>query len=118
MPVSDQDFAKPLAALLNARGYRGEIVAIERIGALETEIMTRRNKGLLHPELYASYLASFDFTCHRKFKDARSLIVVSAPQPQIRVTFIRKEKPYPVIIPANLIALTFHLGKYSFSQVS
>jgi epoxyqueuosine reductase len=99
MPVSEQDFAKPLAALLNARGYRCKIVAIGHVGALENEIMTRRRQGLLHPELYEAYLASFDFACHRKFEEARSLIVVSAPQPQVRVTFIRKEKPYPVIIP-------------------
>ncbi len=99
MQVSEQDFAKPLAALLNARGYRGKIVAIGHVGALENEIMTRRRKGLLYPELYEAYLASFDFACHRKFKDARSLIVVSAAQPQVKVTFIRKEKPYPVIIP-------------------
>ena len=99
MPVSDQDFAKPLAALLNARSYRGKIVSVARVKALETEIMTRCGKGLLHPELYKAYLASFDFTCHRKFKDAHSLIVVSAPQPQIQVTFIRKEKPFRVIIP-------------------
>lgn len=99
MPISDQDFAKPLAALLDAQGYRGKIVSVARVKALETEIMTRRRKGLLHPELYEAYLASFDFTCHRKFKDAQSLIVVSAPQPQVRVTFIRKEKSYPVIIP-------------------
>jgi epoxyqueuosine reductase len=99
MPVSDQDFAKPLTALLNARGYRGKIVSIARVKALETEIMTRRRTGLLQPELYQAYLASFDFTCYREFKDAQSLIVVSAPQPQVQVTFIRKEKPYPVIIP-------------------
>ncbi len=99
MPVPDRDFTKPLDALLNARGYRGKIVSIGHVRELENEIMIRRRKGLLDPEVYDGYLASFDFICQRTFKNARSLIIVSAPQPQIRVTFVREDESYPVIIP-------------------
>lgn len=99
MPVSDQDLAKPLDAVLEARGYRGKIISIRHVRELEAEIMARRRKGLLDPEIYEAYLASFDFTCHRKLKNAQSLIVVSAPQPQVKVTFVREEASYPVIIP-------------------
>ena len=66
---------------------------------LETDIMTRHQKGLLDPDLYDAYLASFDFACHQKLKDARSMIIVAVPQPQVKVTFYWKDEPYPVIIP-------------------
>ncbi|MGD9024129.1 MAG: 4Fe-4S binding protein, partial [Desulfobacterales bacterium] len=84
---------------LEKNGYKGKIVSIEHIKELETEIMTRYQKGLLDPDLYDAYLASFDFACHHKLKDTRSLIIVTVPQPQVRVTFYWKDEPYPVIIP-------------------
>jgi epoxyqueuosine reductase len=84
---------------IGKQGFQGKIVSIEHVTELETEIMTRHQKGLLDPDLYDAYLASFDFACQKKLKSARSLIVVTVPQPQIQVTFIHKEKSYPVVIP-------------------
>ena len=81
------------------QGYQIRVVSIEHVGELETEIMTRCQKGLLDPDLYDAYLASFDFACQQKLKHARSLIIVAVPQPQIKVTFFRDDTPYPVIIP-------------------
>jgi epoxyqueuosine reductase len=80
-------------------GIKSKIVAVEHVRELETEIMARYQKGLLDPDLYDTYLASFDFACHRKLKNARSLIIAAVPQPQVQVTFLREDQPYPVIIP-------------------
>ncbi|MEJ2727910.1 MAG: 4Fe-4S double cluster binding domain-containing protein [Deltaproteobacteria bacterium] len=99
MHEEDRDFSKPMDALLAEHGYRGKIVSVERVRELETEIMTRYQKGLLDAGVYDTYLASFDFACQQNLKGARSLIVVSVPQPQIQVNFLREEKSYPVIIP-------------------
>ena len=84
---------------LAKNGFQGKIVSIAHVRELETEIMSRYQKGLLDPDLYDAYLASFDFACHQKLKDARSLIIVTVPQPQVKVTFYWKDEPYPVIIP-------------------
>ena len=84
---------------LKKQGYRGKIVSIEHVKELETEIMTRYQKGLLDSDLYDAYLASFDFACHQKLKNARSLIIVAVPQPQIQLTFLLEDKSYPVVIP-------------------
>jgi epoxyqueuosine reductase len=99
MPGRDPNLSKPLDLFLDERGYRGKVVSIEHVGELETEIMTRYRKGLLDQDLYNAYLASFDFACHQKLKGARSLIVVAVPQPQIKVTFFRDDKFYPIVIP-------------------
>jgi epoxyqueuosine reductase len=93
------EFTKVLDEQLEAHGYRGKIVSTAHLKELQKEIETHHKKGLLDEELYDAYLASFDFECHQKLAKARSLIIVSAPQPQIQVTFVREDTSYPVIIP-------------------
>jgi epoxyqueuosine reductase len=95
----DPQLSKAFHESIGKQGFQGKIVSIEHVKELETEIMTRYQKGLLDSDLYDAYLASFDFACQQKLKDARSLIIVTVPQPQIQVTFIRKDKSYPVVIP-------------------
>ncbi len=113
---------------LEKAGYRGKIVSIGHIRELEKEIMTRYQKGLLDPDVYDEYLASFDFACHDKLSDARSLIIVAVPQPQVRVVFKRGKKSYPVIIPpayafstdqqvADLLDSFFSSTAYHFKKV-
>ena len=84
---------------LEKQGFRGKVLSIAHVGELQQEIDTLHRKGLLDKELYDAYLASFDFQCQQKLANARSLIIVSVPQPQVRVTFDRKDRSYPVIIP-------------------
>jgi epoxyqueuosine reductase len=97
--MNDPPINRALHERIEKQGFQGKTVSIEHVGELETEIMTRYRKGLLDPELYDAYLASFDFSCHQKLPDARSLIIVTVPQPQIKVTFLREDKSYPVVIP-------------------
>jgi len=97
--MNGPQFNKALHESIGKQGFQGKIVPIEHVKELETEIMTRYQKGLLDPDLYDAYLASFDFACKQKLKDARSLIIVSVPQPQIKVTFFRDDKSCPVVIP-------------------
>ena len=97
--MNGPQFNKALHESIGKQGFQGKIVPIEHVKELETEIMTRYQKGLLDPDLYDAYLASFDFACKKKLKDARSLIIVSVPQPQIKVTFFRDDKSCPVFIP-------------------
>jgi epoxyqueuosine reductase len=97
--MNDPQLSKAFHESIEKKGFKGKIVSIEHVTELETEIMTRYQKGLLDSDLYDTYLASFDFTCQQKLKDARSLIIVTVPQPQIKVTFFRDDSPYPVVIP-------------------
>ena len=97
--MSGPQSSKALLESTGKHGVQAKIVSIGHVKELETEIMTRYQKGLLDPVLYDAYLASFDFACHQKLKDARSLIIVTVPQPQVQVTFFREDKSYPVVIP-------------------
>jgi epoxyqueuosine reductase len=113
---------------IGKQGFQGKIVSIEHVKELEAEIMTRYQKGLFDPDLYDAYLASFDFACQKKLRDARSLIVVAVPQPQVQVTFLRQNKSYPVVIPptyysavdsdvADLLKAVFEPQGYQLQKV-
>ena len=97
--MSVQPSNRALFEITAPKGIQAKIVSIEHVGELETEIMTLYQNGLLNPDLYNAYLASFDFACQQKFNNARSLIIASVPQPQIRITFYREDQAYPVIVP-------------------
>ncbi len=113
---------------IEKHGFRGKIISIEHVRELETEIMNRYQKGLLDPDLYDAYLASFDFACQHKLADARSLIIVCVPQPQVRVVFKWGNHSFPAIIPptyslstdqqvADLLDSFFSSTKYHFKKV-
>lgn len=97
--MNGPQLSRTLNESIGKQGFQGKIVSIEHVKELETEIMNRYQKGLLDSDLYDAYLASFDFACHQKFTDARSLIIVTVPQPQIQLTFLRANKSYPAVIP-------------------
>jgi epoxyqueuosine reductase len=84
---------------IEKQGFQGKIVSIAHLKELQEDIEVHRKKGLLYKELYDAYLASFDFECQRKLAGAHSLIIISVPQPQVRIMFVREDRSYPVIIP-------------------
>ena len=91
--------SEALYKYIEKQGFQGKIVSIAHVKELQMEIEALCKKGLLDKELYDAYLASFDFECQHTFAEARSLIIVSVPQPQVRVMFVREGQSYPVMIP-------------------
>jgi epoxyqueuosine reductase len=97
--MSSPPLSRALYKSIEKQGFQGQIVSIAHLRELQKDIETHHKKGLLDKELYDAYLASFDFECQRKFAGANSLIIISVPQPQVRIMFVREDKSYPVIIP-------------------
>jgi epoxyqueuosine reductase len=84
---------------LKENGFKSKIVSIKHVDELQSEIETHHQKGCLDEKLFDNYLADFDFKLKESFPDARSLIIVTAPQPQVRVPFRWLGRVYPCIIP-------------------
>ncbi len=97
--MNDVELTGTLHENMEKRGWRVEIVSIARVKELEKEIRAQRRGGFLDQDLYDEYLASFDFACQETFADARSLIIVSVPQPQARVVFQWEKESHSMIIP-------------------
>ncbi|MBC7252339.1 MAG: FeS-binding protein [Anaerolineae bacterium] len=92
-----------LFSRLEARGYQGRIVSIQHLAELQEELETHYRQGLLDQELYRTYLAGFAFEPPESLPDARSLIVVAVPQPQVRITFAWQRRRVPLIVPPTYL---------------
>ena len=58
-----------------------------------------RKRGFLNEELYQEYLTGLVFKSPEVLPEARSLIVVAVPQPQIKVIFTWQGESWPLMIP-------------------
>ena len=87
-----------LTALEN-HGYKGKIVSIERIHDLEIEMAGHRKDGSLNDNLYDAYLDRFAFSRADSAFSAQSVIIATASQPQLQVTFQWQGNSYPCILP-------------------
>ena len=76
-----------LLSKLEEHGYRGRVVAIHRLHDLQDAIEDGYRHGLLDEEVYRRYLAGFAYRPPVELPEARSLIVVAYPDPQVRFTF-------------------------------
>lgn len=92
-----------LLAQLEEQGYKGRIVSAEHLPELQGGIEGYRSQGLLDEELYQEYLAGFRFNLPVSLPEARSLIIVAAPQPATRITFAWNGEPVPVLVPPTYL---------------
>ncbi|MGD8521498.1 MAG: 4Fe-4S double cluster binding domain-containing protein [Desulfobacterales bacterium] len=93
---------------LKQEGCKGKIISIEHVRDLQMEIEGHYQNGRLDQELYDGYLDRFDFNISENFNDAKSLIIVSAPQPHVRVAFTWQGQTCPGIIPSTYRLDTDH----------
>jgi epoxyqueuosine reductase len=93
------DLSKRIHERLAASGFAGKIVSVEHARDLQRQIESARQKGLVDPVLFGAYLSSFAFDIGAVLPGARSLIVVTVPQPQMQVGFEHEGQCHRVIIP-------------------
>jgi epoxyqueuosine reductase len=96
---SDSHVTLEVLHQLEMQGYKGRIVPVQHLRDLQEEIEAQHGQGLFDEEFYRERLAVFDFGLPNGLPDARSLIVVAVPEPQMRITFTRQGNPLPVTVP-------------------
>jgi epoxyqueuosine reductase len=84
-------------------GYQARIVPIAHLCDLEGAIRIRYDQGLLDQELYQAYLTAFTFRPPESMPGARSLIVVTVPQPQFRLSFTWGGEPFSATVPPTYL---------------
>lgn len=92
-----------LISQLEERGYQGRIVSIDHVGELRQEIEGRREQGLFDEEFYRNWLTRFVFEPPESLPEAKSLIVVSVPQPAHRIVFTWNGESRPFLIPPTYV---------------
>jgi len=79
------------------------VVSAHRLHELQEGIETHHRQGLLDETLFRKYLSNFVFSLPDSLPEARSLIVVAVPDPQIRFTFTWNGKRIPLIVPPTYL---------------
>jgi epoxyqueuosine reductase len=92
-----------LVQQLEARGYQGRVVTIQRLHDLQAEIETRYREGLLDETFFRKRLTQFVFSPPESLPEARSLIVVAVRDPQVRFTFTWQGKRIPLLVPPTYL---------------
>ena len=93
------DLSATLMTTLGREGYQGKLVSAEHLYDLKDDIQGHHRQGLFDEEFLTEALSGFDFNSLEGLPGAKSLIIVAAPQPQVRVTFKPAGKKLPCIIP-------------------
>jgi len=85
---------------LESKGLRASVVSVKHLEELGSEIMSLRAKGLFADEIYRTYGPQF-FDPHlpKRFPGAKSIIVVSTPQPALRAKFHYRGKAFDFLVP-------------------
>ncbi|MBN1247392.1 MAG: epoxyqueuosine reductase [Anaerolineae bacterium] len=93
----------PTLRQLDEQGCQGRVVPVHHLRDLQEEIEGRYRQGLFDDEFYQERLAGFKFSPPDDLPEARSLIVVAVPQPQIRFTFAWNGEALPLVVPPTYL---------------
>ena len=83
--MSEEKMKIDLYEELAKYGYQCKIISSDHIHDLQSEIERQYRQGLFDEEFYTEELTGFDFKIADSFVGSTSLVIVAAPQPQVRV---------------------------------
>jgi epoxyqueuosine reductase len=92
-----------LISQLGAQGYQARIVPLQHLHELQEEIERHYRQGLLDEQFYQENLNSFAFSPLKDLPQARSIIVVTVPQPQFQLVFNWREKVVTACVPPTYL---------------
>jgi epoxyqueuosine reductase len=94
-----RSIVKELLRKLMEVGYQARVVSTDHLAELQEEFEGRLRQGLIDPELHQTYLAGISFSPPSDLLEARSIIVVTVPQPRTRITFAWDGEPVTATVP-------------------
>jgi len=102
---------------LEQRGFRASVVPLARLADLSSEIERRRQAGDFEQIFYQERLTRLDYVLPAQLPDARSLIIATARQPQQKVGFHFKGRPYHFTVPPTYSSDTDRAVESALSAV-
>ena len=95
--------AETLFSQLTKLGYRVSMGSVRHLSDLEQRIKGYYGNGSVDKQFYQERLSHFKFSPPDSLPEARSVIVIAVPQPQIRIIFTWKGKKLPCMIPPTYV---------------
>jgi epoxyqueuosine reductase len=97
--MRSENITSVLKEELARRGWQAKLISSRHIQELQAEINGQYRRGLFDEKFYREELTGFDFKIADGFAGTKSLIIVAAPQPPVRVTFNCRGESHPAVIP-------------------
>jgi epoxyqueuosine reductase len=90
---------RTILAALEKDGCSAKAISTDRLEQLKEDIASLRNNGALDEKVYNDYLVTMKYQVPDDFPEARSIIVIAVPQPQLKVAFIWNGKRMEMVVP-------------------
>jgi epoxyqueuosine reductase len=91
---------------IEEQGWKGRIIPVRYLAYLREAINGHYNKGHLDETFYLDQLSFFSFDLPADLPDARSIIIIAVPTPQMRIFVHWHKKRVPVILPPTYVSYT------------
>ncbi|UCF06612.1 MAG: epoxyqueuosine reductase [bacterium] len=98
----ERSISNKLFARLAKQRMQGRIIAARHLADIQEEIEKYHRDGLLDEELYSEYFR-FTFDLPENAQECRSIIVIAAPQPHVRITFTWNERQVQTVVPPTYL---------------
>lgn len=102
---------------LKEHKFEVRIVSIEHIPDLRYAMEKHHEQGQFDDDLYNEWIAKFEFTLPEDLPNAKSILIIAAPQPQFQVTFSWNAESHSVIIPPNYLCYSDRLAENIISRI-
>lgn len=93
-------------SMIDKKKWKSRVVPIGHLSDLQEAIFVRYKQGLLDETLFQEQLSFFSFDPPSDLPDARSIIIVAVPTPQMRIVFHWQGRRVPVIAPPTYVSYT------------
>ena len=100
--------AKKMLKVLADAGYPARIVPVSRLKDIKRNVEGLHKQGLLDPLLHETYLKGYSYQPPKEMPDAKYIVILSVPLPQIEVRFNWKGREIKTIVPptyANTLSI-------------
>jgi epoxyqueuosine reductase len=84
---------------LERDGCSAKAVPTSRLGQLREDIQSLHSTGALNEKVYDDYLLTMKYQVPKDFPDAKSVIVIAVPHPQLKIAFRWKGKRVETVVP-------------------
>ncbi len=96
--------SEKIISSLEELGCKVKIVSISHVNEMREELFELRDNDMLDKKLYDDMLSSMEFDPDKALKNAKSIIIVAAPQIITKANFQYKSSTYSLTIPPTYVA--------------
>ena len=89
---------------LDEAGFRHRVVPAELLAEMARSLVQLRDRGIMPEEIYSEYVGSLACVAPEGMDEVRSLMIVAAPSPPLKVSFDLDGRQVEAVIPPTYVS--------------